>query len=138
MSRSYRKTPIFPCTCAESEKDDKRIWHKRMRRIENQKLHQIPAYKLYSSDADEKLQDYLDDVFSHCSCPLCNPFDGYVFGGYDHITTIEKDVSDTWAMAKDGRHYMDKKDVKSYLSYVAQRIRRPCTEERALYRLFAK
>ena len=138
MSRSYRKTPIFGYTCAESEKKDKQIWHKRMRRIENQKLHQIPFEKPYFPDRDENLEEYLDDVFGHYSCPFCNHYDRFDFGGYDHITTIEKDVSDTWVMAKDGKCYMDKERVKNYIKYVATRIRRPYSEERALHRLFAK
>ena len=31
MSRSYRKTPIFGITTAESEKEDKKLWHKSFR-----------------------------------------------------------------------------------------------------------
>lgn len=31
MSRSYKKTPIIGHTKSESEKDDKKIWHKRFR-----------------------------------------------------------------------------------------------------------
>ena len=29
MSRSYRKSPCSGITCADSEKDDKRTWHRR-------------------------------------------------------------------------------------------------------------
>ena len=32
MSRSRRKTPMTGTTCAESERYDKRIWHRRFRR----------------------------------------------------------------------------------------------------------
>lgn len=32
MSRSYRKTPIFGHTKAESEKEDKKLWHRAWRR----------------------------------------------------------------------------------------------------------
>lgn len=31
MSRSYKKTPIIGHTAAQSEKKDKKIWHKRFR-----------------------------------------------------------------------------------------------------------
>lgn len=34
MSRSQKKTPIFGITGARSEKQDKRIWHNRMRALE--------------------------------------------------------------------------------------------------------
>lgn len=34
MSRSQKKTPIFGIAGARSEKQDKRIWHKRMRALE--------------------------------------------------------------------------------------------------------
>lgn len=33
MSRSRKKTPIHGNTCAESEKNDKRIWHRQFRRL---------------------------------------------------------------------------------------------------------
>lgn len=38
MSRSYRKTPISGITTAESEAMDKRIWHKRMRARQRDRL----------------------------------------------------------------------------------------------------
>lgn len=41
MSRSYKKTPRFPTTCAESEKDDKRFANRKLRRSTNMKLAQI-------------------------------------------------------------------------------------------------
>jgi hypothetical protein len=37
MSRSKKKTPIFGIAGARSEKQDKRIWHKRMRALERTK-----------------------------------------------------------------------------------------------------
>ncbi len=37
MSRSYRKTPIHGF-CGSSEKEDKKIWHRKMRKAENNKL----------------------------------------------------------------------------------------------------
>ncbi len=40
MSRSFRKTPIFGFTTAQSEKEDKRIWHSRFRSREKQRLQQ--------------------------------------------------------------------------------------------------
>lgn len=38
MSRSRRKTPIFPITSATSEAFDKATWHRAFRRAENQRL----------------------------------------------------------------------------------------------------
>lgn len=39
MSRSRRKTPIAGYATAESEAQDKRIWHKRARAMQRQRLH---------------------------------------------------------------------------------------------------
>lgn len=138
MSRSYRKTPIFGFTNATSEKKDKQIWHKRMRRNENQKLHQIPMHKLYTHQSDTNLEDCLDEVFGYLAMPMCNHCDWYDFGGYDHLTTIEKEACDVWAMAKDGKHYMTKRQVLFYATYVANRFKNNYSEERALHRLFSK
>jgi len=38
MSRSRRKTPIYGISTATSEKEGKRIWHKRMRTCERDRL----------------------------------------------------------------------------------------------------
>lgn len=38
MSRSIRKTPVFGHTSARSEADDKRLWHKRWRAAERDRL----------------------------------------------------------------------------------------------------
>lgn len=38
MSRSRKKTPIHGMTACESEKKDKRIWHKRLRTAERDRL----------------------------------------------------------------------------------------------------
>jgi len=38
MSRSRRKTPITPVTTAVSEAEDKKIWHRRYRRAEKQRI----------------------------------------------------------------------------------------------------
>lgn len=38
MSRSRKKTPIHANAGAHSEKDDKRLWHKRMRTHERDRL----------------------------------------------------------------------------------------------------
>ncbi len=37
MSRSFRKTPIHGL-CGSSEKEDKKIWHRKMRKAEHNKL----------------------------------------------------------------------------------------------------
>lgn len=57
MSRSRRKTPIFGYTSADSERDDKRIWHSRMRHRECQALHS-------SDDYDAHLTTTRDQVSS--------------------------------------------------------------------------
>ena len=41
MSRSQRHTPIFGITTARSEREDKRIWHKRLRAHERTALSQL-------------------------------------------------------------------------------------------------
>ena len=46
MSRSRRKVPIFGIASARSEKQDKRIWHKRMRAQERTKQTALPAHEL--------------------------------------------------------------------------------------------
>lgn len=38
MSRSRRKTPIYGITTARSEKQDKKLWHQRMRACERDRL----------------------------------------------------------------------------------------------------
>jgi len=68
MSRSYKKTPAGGITKAESEKEDKELWHRKWRRTTKSMLHNV----------DE------DDVYPE-----------------------EKDVSNPWAMSKDGRQYWD-------------------------------
>lgn len=42
MSRSKRKKPIFGITTSESEAEDKRLWHKRMRARVREQLHHEP------------------------------------------------------------------------------------------------
>lgn len=117
MSRSYRKTPVYGFSCSVSEADDKHRWHKLMRTVEKQKLNKIPLYKTYTSDRDPVLEEYLDDVFGHCSCSICNHYDKYDHGGYDHITTVKKDVSNLWDMSKDGKYYMTKDRLLRYINY---------------------
>lgn len=64
MTRSRKKTPKSGMTTAESEKEDKKIWHRKWRRKQKQHL-----------DA----------------------------GGQESID--KKEVSDPWAMGKDGKQY---------------------------------
>ncbi|TDY23583.1 hypothetical protein B0G81_3965 [Paraburkholderia sp. BL6665CI2N2] len=42
MSRSRPKTPITPVTTAVSEAQDKKIWHRRYRRAEKQRIDKDP------------------------------------------------------------------------------------------------
>lgn len=50
MSRSEKKTPIFGIAGTRSEKQDKRIWHKRMRVLERTRQ---------SSHADSEMENHL-------------------------------------------------------------------------------
>ena len=73
MSRSYKKTPVIGHTAAESEKYDKKLWHRRFRHKTKdilRSLHNDP--------------DMIDDT----------------------IMPVEDDVSSTWSMSKDGKHYL--------------------------------
>lgn len=86
MTRSLRKTPIFGMTNARSEKQDKKLWHKRMRTQERTSL---------ASTSDL----------------------------YAHIPMVERDVSNRWAMSKDGRQYFGLERQKSVAERVAQKGR---------------
>lgn len=48
MSRSFKKTPVFPITMARSEKQDKRRWNKTYRRVARKllRLHQEVPVKI--------------------------------------------------------------------------------------------
>lgn len=73
MSRSYKKVPVAGHTGAESEKYDKKIWHRRFRHRTKdilRSMHNDP--------------DMIDDT----------------------IMPVEDDVSSTWSMSKDGKHYL--------------------------------
>lgn len=52
MSRSRKKNPIRGWTCAESEKNDKKLWHRRFRRLVRQRLplgEELPHFRSVSS-----------------------------------------------------------------------------------------
>ena len=73
MSRSYKKTPIIGHTVAQSEKSDKKFWHRRFRHKTKdilRSMHNDP--------------DMIDDT----------------------VMPVEGDVSNTWAMSKDGKSYL--------------------------------
>ena len=84
MSRSRKKSPIFGNSNADSEAQDKRIWHSRMRHRERQALHSAVDF-----DA--------------------------------HLTTARDDVSSTWNMAKDGKHFWDEKSREEAAEWIAHR-----------------
>lgn len=73
MSRSYKKTPIIGHTTAESEKYDKKIWHRRFRHKTKDILRSM-----------RNDPDMIDDT----------------------VMPVEGDVSNTWAMSKDGKSYL--------------------------------
>ena len=51
MSRSYRKTPIIPFTSARSEKKDKQLYNRKLRRalLETQDYDSLPSLKEVSN-----------------------------------------------------------------------------------------
>jgi hypothetical protein len=57
MSRSTRKNPITPVTTAASEAEDKKTWHRRYRRGENQRIN-------HDSDAEPLSQSHYSDPWS--------------------------------------------------------------------------
>ncbi|MEZ2349561.1 hypothetical protein [Caballeronia sp. RCC_10] len=63
MSRSRRKIPFLPVTTAESEAEDKRIWHRRYRRAEKQRIKKNPDVEPLSK--------------RHCSDPWKMDKDGH-------------------------------------------------------------
>lgn len=69
MSRSHKKTPIFGHASCHSERQDKKIWHKRWRSRERMTLG--------SATTDQT----------------------------EHVTLLRNQVSNTWAMGKDGKSY---------------------------------
>lgn len=73
MSRSYKKTPIIGHTGADSEKYDKKIWHKRFRHKTKDMIRSM-----------RNDPDMIDDT----------------------VMPVEDDVSSTWSMSKDGKHYL--------------------------------
>lgn len=73
MSRSYKKVPVIGHTGADSEKSDKKIWHRRFRHKTKDILRSM------HNDTDA-----IDDV----------------------VMPVEGDVSNTWSMSKDGKHYL--------------------------------
>lgn len=95
MSRSRRKTPIGGFCGASSEKNDKKMWHSRMRARERDKLIKVRNIR------PEPLLDMLLVVQSSYSYML-----------EDYITTLPNDVSDIWDMAKDGKGNFS--DLKYY------------------------
>lgn len=84
MSRSVKKNPIAGITMSESEKHDKKEWHKRLR----QKTRQMLSQTRY--DGDELESVVLPDVH---------------------------DVSDTWAMSKDGKTYFGEDKLRRGAGY---------------------
>ena len=59
MSRSQRKTPVFGITTAKSEKQDKQIWHSRLRSRVRTSLASIPPEQL-----DGYIAPFSNDVSS--------------------------------------------------------------------------
>ena len=67
MSRSRKSLPICGVSAATSEKQDKQVWHRRMRRRERQRLGGVPP-----ASAD----DYLTTVVREVSDPWTFVKDG--------------------------------------------------------------
>lgn len=76
MSRSRKKTPVcatfFYAGCKSSEKEDKRLWHRRMRAA--------ILVRLHNADPDEVILPH------------------------------EREVSNVWCMAKDGKRRFDPRE----------------------------
>ena len=89
MSRSYRKTPIHGF-CGSSEKEDKKIWHRKMRKAEHNKLATVDREPM----AKDEMWDFAVDLLE------------------DYITTLPEDVSNPWSMAKDGKCRIGTKDLR--------------------------
>lgn len=124
MSRSFKKNLYIPYTSAKSEKIDKKIWHKKLRKINNNKLSQVPLVDLY-------IQDYLFDSDIHCSlcCPMCENLWLFATGGYDYPVLDRLNVSDIWFMSKDGKNYYSESRALKYLNTYGFR---------KFYKLFSK
>ena len=75
MSRSYKKVPVAGHTGADSEKTDKKIWHRRFR---------------------HKTKDIIRSMYMHNDVESID----------DVVMPVEDDVSNTWSMSKDGKHYL--------------------------------
>ena len=55
MSRSRKKSPIFGNANADSEAQDKRIWHSRMRHRERQALHSADDFDAHLTTARDQV-----------------------------------------------------------------------------------
>lgn len=124
MSRSFKKNLHTSYTYAKSEKIDKKIWHKKLRKINNNKLSQVPLIDLY-------IQDYLFDSDIHCSlcCPMCENLWPFATGGYNYPVLDRLNVSDIWFMSKDGKNYYSESRALKYLNTYGFR---------KFYKLFSK
>jgi hypothetical protein len=97
MSRSRKKTPIFGYANADSEAQDKRIWHSRVRHRERQALHTVEDFDT-------------------------------------HLTTTDDQVSSTWEMDKDGKHFWPEKSREETAAWVAERSGKTDRERATLKR----
>ncbi len=57
MSRSVKKTPVQSNATASSEKQDKQIWHQRLRHLEKQKLSQSTDLEAYVPVSEHEVSD---------------------------------------------------------------------------------
>lgn len=106
MARSFRKHPM---PNMGSEKQDKKIWHGRMRSAERHNLHnfiyraiktvEMPtAYYIKEVDGKRYIMD--DDFVD-------------VEVGNDFVTTHFREVSNPWDMAKDGKYNCGSEGLRS-------------------------
>lgn len=86
MSRSRRKTPVYGYATADSEAEDKRLWHQRWRAHERDRLRKLPE-------------------------------------DFEHLTTRRREVSNPWAMAKDGRQWFGWKQQEKQAGEIIGRDR---------------
>ena len=57
MSRSVRKAPVHSNAIAQSEKEDKKIWHQRYRHLDKQRLAQAGDLEAYVPTDEREVSD---------------------------------------------------------------------------------
>lgn len=102
MSRSVKKTPVLPVTKAASEKQDKQVWHRRLRHKEKIGLATTQDMEAY-------------------------------------MPSDQREVSDPWSMAKDGKRYLGSDEVVGLVKQAKQKSPEDAhAADRAKHKIVAK